>query len=95
MHIISRKKLLAFSVEDANAFTFLDDWYIIAKSARWQSLVEVIKIFPDADIVGKLTSFNIKGNDYRLIAEINYKKQTIYVRYVLIHQEYNKGRWKI
>lgn len=95
MHIISRKKLLDFSVEHAKAFTPLDDWYRIAKSARWQSLVEVREIFPHADIVGKFTVFNIKGNDYRLIAEINYRKQTIYVRYVLSHQEYNKGRWKI
>jgi mRNA interferase HigB len=95
VHIISRKKLLEFSGEHADAFTPLNDWYRIAKSARWQSLVEVREIFPHADIVGKFTVFNIKGNDYRLIAEINYRKQTIYVRHVLSHKEYERGRWKI
>jgi len=95
VHIISRKKLLEFSQEHADAFTPLDDWYRIAKSAIWQSIVEVRESFPHADIVGKFTVFNVKGNDYRLIAEINYRKQTIYVRYILSHKEYDRGRWKI
>ena len=95
MHIISRKKLLEFSQEHADAFTPLDDWYRITKSAIWQSLVEVRESFPHADIVGNFTVFNVKGNDYRLITEINYRKQTIYIRHVLSPKEYDRGRWKI
>jgi mRNA interferase HigB len=55
---------------------------------------EIRQIYPSADIVGKYTVFNIKGNNYRLIAEINYRSQTIFVRYILTHSEYDKNKWK-
>jgi len=42
-----------------------------------------------------ITSYlNIKGNKYRLIADINYSRQTIFVKYILSHAEYNKENWK-
>jgi mRNA interferase HigB len=44
--------------------------------------------------VGKFTVFNIKGNAYRLITEINYHTGTIFLRHVLTHAEYSKGAWK-
>ena len=95
MHIISRKKLLEFSKVHQNAGASLDTWYRTAKSAKWKNLVEVRKTYPSADIVGKYTVFNIKGNNYRLIAEINYRSQTIFVRYILTHSEYDKDKWKV
>ena len=51
------------------------------------------KLF-QADAVGKWTVFNIKGNQYRLIAEINYVFGRIYIRHVLTHAEYDRGGWK-
>nr|WP_232225275.1 type II toxin-antitoxin system HigB family toxin [Dactylococcopsis salina] len=36
------------------------------------------------------TVFNIKGNRYRLIVGIDYKKQIIFIKYVLTHAEYDK-----
>jgi mRNA interferase HigB len=44
--------------------------------------------------VDELTVFNIKGNSYRLIAAINYKSQTIFLKSVLTHAEYDKEDWK-
>jgi mRNA interferase HigB len=38
--------------------------------------------------------FNIGGNKFRLIVKIVYKAQAIYVKHVLMHAEYDKGRWK-
>ncbi len=94
MHIISRKKLLEFSKIHQDAEVSLDTWYRTAKSAKWKNLVEVRQTYPAADIVGKYTVFNIKGNNYRLIAEINYRSQTIFVRHILTHSEYDKDKWK-
>ena len=51
-------------------------------------------MFPHADSVGKWTVFNVKGNKYRLITEINYAKQFVFVRHFLTHSEYDKGAWK-
>lgn len=43
---------------------------------------------------GTRTVFNIKGNDYRLIVGINYRASRIYIKDLLTHAEYDRGRWK-
>ena len=52
------------------------------------------QVYPHADIVGRYIVFNIRGNHYRLIAEINYEFQQILIRQILTHEEYDRGRWK-
>jgi len=36
---------------------------------------------------------NSKGNTYRLIVEIDYLYQRIYIKNVLTHAQYDKGAW--
>ena len=38
--------------------------------------------------------FNIGGNKYRLISVIKYRWQIAYIRHILTHAEYDKGKWK-
>lgn len=38
--------------------------------------------------------FNIKGNKFRLITEISYRYQRLYIRDVLTHAEYDQEKWK-
>jgi mRNA interferase HigB len=94
MHIISRKRLLEFVAIYADSETALDTWYRIAKVAEWQNLVALREAYPSADLVGIYTVFNIKGNHYRLIGEINYRIGTIFVRDILTHADYDKDKWK-
>lgn len=94
MHIISRKKLLEAAREHSGLGESLDVWYRIAKKAKWKNLVEVRRVFPSADAVEEFTVFNIKGNAYRLIAEINYQTGRVFLRHVLTHAAYSKGGWK-
>lgn len=94
MHVISRKKLLDAAGKHGNLTEPLDVWYRIAKSAEWKNLVDVRRVFPSADAAGKFTVFNIKGNAYRLITEINYHSGRVFLRHVLTHAEYSKGAWK-
>ncbi|HWZ96818.1 MAG TPA: type II toxin-antitoxin system HigB family toxin [Candidatus Dormibacteraeota bacterium] len=94
MHVISRKKLLEASEKHADIGAALDVWYRIAKKAVWKNLMEVRRQLPTADAVEEFTVFNIKGNAYRLITEINYRTGRIFLRYVLTHAEYSKGGWK-
>jgi mRNA interferase HigB len=98
MHIISRKKLLEAAKRFADADRQLDGWYRTAKSAQWKSLAYVRRTYSHADPVkvGDVvyTIFNICGNKLRLIAEIFYEDQTILVRHVLTHEEYDKEAWK-
>jgi mRNA interferase HigB len=94
MHIISRKRLVLFARVHPGSEVSLDTWYRCAKTAEWQNLVELRESYPAADLVGIYTVFNIKGNHYRLIAEINYRSSTIFVRDILTHAEYDKDLWK-
>ena len=94
MHVISRKKLLEAAEEHGDVAASLDVWYRIAKKAKWKNLMEVRRELPTADAVEQFTVFNIKGNAYRLITEINYRTGRIFLRHVLTHAEYSKEGWK-
>ena len=94
VHVISRKKLKEAAIKYASCEAALDTWYRVAKKASWKNLAEVRKTYPHADPVGDYTVFNIKGNDYRLIVEIFYEYNRIFIRHVLTHAEYKKGKWK-
>ncbi len=61
---------------------------------NFSNYAELRETFPSADQVGKLTVFNIGGNNIRLIAAIHYNRKKIYIRAVLTHAEYNEQRWK-
>ena len=94
MHVISRKKLLEAAEKHSGLGEPLDVWYRIAKKAEWDNLMDVRRQFPSADAAGRFTIFNIKGNSYRLITEINYRTKRIFLRYVLTHADYDRGGWK-
>lgn len=94
MHVISRKRLKEAALRHPELEPALDAWFRIAKKAAWRSLQDVRATLASADAVDRFTVFNIKGNNYRLITEINYKFQRLYVRHVLTHAEYDQEKWK-
>jgi mRNA interferase HigB len=94
MHVITRKRLNAFAEKHPDAKPNLARWYGLMKRRKFRAFVELRETFPDADQVGKLTVFNISGNNYRLIAAIHYNRGKIYIRAVLTHTEYSKSKWR-
>jgi len=70
------------------------NWYRITRSANWRNLADVRTDFAHADVVGRRTVFNIHGNDYRLIARVNFRTRKVLVLYILTHADYIKGAWK-
>ncbi|MCC0179799.1 type II toxin-antitoxin system HigB family toxin [Waterburya agarophytonicola K14] len=48
----------------------------------------------DTEAVKNFTVFNIRGNKYRLILDIDYIEQVAYFKYFLTHSEYDKEKWK-
>ena len=57
---------------------------------NWDTSAKVKAKYRNASIVGgNRVVFNIKGNDYRLVAEINYEYRVVYVRFVGTHAAYN------
>lgn len=94
MRLTDRKQLIQAGIQYPQARAPLQDWYTIMKQVKATNLVELRKTYPHADQVGKATVFNIKGNDYRLIASIHYNTQTLYILEVLTHAEYSTDPWK-
>ena len=94
MRVISRKRLKDFYERHPTSKGSLESWYRVASKTKWESLIEVQKTYRDAESVGKLTVFNIKGNSIRLIVLIDYKSAVIFIRHVLTHAEYDKEGWK-
>ena len=94
MRVISKPAILRFSEKHRDALIPLMNWYRITRRVDWGSLADVRNDFAHADIVDRRTVFNIHGNDYRLIARVNYKKKRVFILYILTHAEYNKGDWK-
>ena len=92
--MISKPAILKFSARHGDALVPLMNWYRITKRADWASLAEVRRDFAHADLVGRRTVFNIHGNDYRLIARVNYKTKRVFILHILTHVEYSKGDWK-
>ncbi len=94
MHIITRKRLNELAEKFPETRNALADWYRLMKQNDFDSIAEIRKIFPGADKVGKLTVFNVGGNKVRLVAAIHYNRKKIYIRAVLMHKEYDEGKWK-
>lgn len=94
MNTISRKKIREFVKVHPDSKSSLTAWYKITKKAQWRNLAEVRQVYPHADIVGNYTVFNIRGNHYRLISEVNYQFQQILIREILTHEEYDEEKWK-
>jgi mRNA interferase HigB len=94
VNVISFKRIRQFSLTHRDAEGSLTAWYGTAKRANWQSFADLVQAYPTADLVGRYTVFNIRGNKYRLIARIVYRSQTVFIIAILTHEEYDLGRWK-
>ncbi len=89
--------LREFSDLHPDALEPLRAWHRLARSAEWESIAEVRRVFPHADAAGQCTVFNVKGGNYRLVVQIDYPSQVVYVKKVMTHAEYDVDqgkRWK-
>ncbi len=89
LHVSTRKRLIEFADRHPTARQPLLAWFSIMKRARFAKPGELLGVFGSADLVGGMrVVFDVGGNKYRLIADVDYKKGRIYVRAVLTHDEY-------
>jgi mRNA interferase HigB len=73
------------------AETQYEAWLNIVGHARWRNPEDVKASYPKASILkGSRVVFNIKGNDYRLIARLQYPAQVLAIRFFGTHSEYDK-----
>jgi mRNA interferase HigB len=94
VHIASHKAIRIFCHKRPDAGNALDYWYRVAKRATWASFAEVKQPFNAADFVAPFVVFDIGGNKYRLVAEINFSRKVLFIRRIMTHREYEKGAWR-
>ena len=68
-----------------------DAWLAIATQAQWRTPADVKRSHPKASILkGGRVVFNVKGNDYRLVAALKYTAGVLAIRFFGTHAEYDK-----
>ena len=66
-------------------------WLGIVGRAQWRNPEDVKASYPKASILkaGRVV-FNIKGNDYRLVARIQYQAGVVSIRFFGSHAQYDE-----
>lgn len=97
MRIIARSTLVRFidsltgSKDHRAVKAAIESWFQEVRKAQWQGPADVKESYANASIVGAdRVVFNIKGNDYRLVVAIDYRRQIVFVKWIGRHAAYDK-----
>lgn len=72
----------------------IERWKTVTEGATWKNFEDVKQHFNGPDPVGKCVVFDVKHNDFRLIAIVDYARSLVIVKAFLKHADYNRDRWK-
>lgn len=92
MRVLSKSTLRDFwrsQARYAEAIEPMSAWYAVCLNATWRNPADVRATFGSASFVKHNVVFNIAGNKYRIVANIDYKRQAMFVKFVGTHSQYN------
>ena len=92
MRLIGNKALREFALRHRQAGEPLQVWRKLIERNGFAGYADQKRAFNSVDKAGEYYVFDISGNSYRLIAAIHFNTQTLYVRAVLTHAEYDDWR---
>jgi mRNA interferase HigB len=96
MLLIGKKIITAFGSAHPPSRKPLAAWEQVMKQTVYNSFNDLKKTFPSADYVShQYTIFNIGGNKYRLISEIDYPASVVNVKQIWTHAEYSMKKMKM
>lgn len=91
MKIVNSELLNEFVRKHADARNAVEKWVAAIEEAEWKSHNDLKQDFLSADYVGNSRYvFNIRGNNYRIIAVVVFFAGRMVIRFVGTHQEYDK-----
>lgn len=91
MRIIAVSTLRDYWLKNKLAEQSLKSWIQEAESAVWKNSAQLKLKYRNASIINsKRVVFNIKGNDYRLVVDIEYRLKIIFTVWVGTHSQYDK-----
>jgi mRNA interferase HigB len=69
----------------------LKSWVYEVKYSTWDNANELKSKYRNASVISsKRIVFNIKGNDYRLIVDVEFKLKIVFIVWFGTHLEYDK-----
>jgi mRNA interferase HigB len=69
----------------------LHSWYEEALEAKWRTPQDIKNQFASASICGNnRVVFNVGGNKYRLVVEVQYQAGIVWVKFVGTHAQYDR-----
>ncbi|MCH8318566.1 MAG: type II toxin-antitoxin system HigB family toxin [Bacteroidetes bacterium] len=92
-NIVAKRTLIEFwgNPKYRDSETSLKEWFDKVKKAQWETPQELKQQFGDASVItDKRVVFNIKVNKYRLVVDIEYSIQFVYIVWIGTHSEYDK-----
>jgi len=90
VRVIAKKILRIYWEKQIDAEGQLKTWYKEASKANWNSPKDIKSEYPRASILkNNRVVFNICGNKFRLIVQINYLRQWVFIRFIGTHKEYD------
>ena len=97
MRIIARRTLRSFvnslaGQKDQPAVKgALDAWFDEVKTAIWTSGADVRRLYSTASVVtSERIVFNVKGNDHRLVAAVDFEKSIVWIKWIGTHADYDR-----
>jgi mRNA interferase HigB len=96
VRIIARKTLTRFveslqGNKDQKAVkSALDAWFHEVQDAGWKAPTDVTRSYANASIVADRVIFNVKGNSYRLVVAVDYRRQIAFIKWLGTHAAYDK-----
>jgi len=91
MRIIAISTLRNYWTKHKSVEQSLKSWIQEAENSIWKNSAQLKAKYRNASIISsKRVVFNIKGNDYRLIVDIEYRLKIIFIVWVGTHSQYDK-----
>jgi mRNA interferase HigB len=69
----------------------LDAWYHEVTHAQWKNSADIKQSYANASIIGAdRVVFNIRGNSYRLVVAVDFRKSAVFIKWFGTHKEYDE-----
>lgn len=91
MRVFAKKILREFWGKHNDSEEQLKSWYKEAAKANWKTPMDIKAAYAKASILknGRVV-FNICGNKYRIVVDVNYERQWSFIRFIGTHNDYDK-----
>jgi len=91
LRVLSKRTLKEYWQQNLDSEQQLLSWYRETSKAEWKNPNDIKEQYAAASILkNSRVVFNICGNKYRLIVEINFPRKWVFIRFIGTHKEYDK-----